>query len=474
MRSSPVLILLILALSPSARAEEPASPEAATPSSEAATPSSEAATPSPELLALQAAARAYPQDYVTQVALARAADASAWTELAVGAWDAAFTVSGGNLESSLGRALALLADGRIADARAAAAAATLAFPQSTEALGTWAWTLRQQAALLPGTYGLVAAERAYVRALRLRPQAETRCGLAWTRTALGAPVLAREDFVALLGEDSGAPCAVEGTAATKPMIRFGGGFNLTGSFYQDHDTNLGGFNALLSGNISLFDLAFASIHGRLLGIAYDAGSGTQDYEQQELWGRVGVSHGGHGGQVLVGAVDTSSSSTTVPVVAAQGWTTFGPTLRLEGAWSGYDDGDALKAGAALRVPITSFLSLDGGGDLTGLVTDTGSSDPSLSGHLSAIVRAGPLTLQPGFRAGQEQRPVRMDEPSIWNTTDQLEASAFLRGAVALNPHLDLSFGYEVLRLQPDDGSDVRHTHLLSLGLSASGSGGLRK
>ena len=427
-----------------------------------------------DLDALRAAALAYPQDYATQIALARAADAAGEVDTALLAWDAAFAVSGGNLESSLGRALALLAAGRIPQARAAARAATVVFPKSPEALRTYGWTLGQVGEWMPGTYGLVAAERAYARALSLMPQDDSRCGLAWTRYALGAPLLAREDFVALLGSGSGNPCAVEGTTATRPMIRFGGGFTLTGSLYQDHDTNLGGFNALIVGHVSFADLVFGALYGRFLGIAYDSGSGTQDYTQQEIWGRVGVSHLGFGAQVLGGAVGTSSSGGTIPVLAWQGWATFGPTLRLEGSWSSHDDGEALKVGAGLRVPIASFLALDGGIDLTGMASDTGQTAPYVSGTLSASLRIGRLRLQPGFRAGEELRPVRMDEPSIWNTTDLIEASAFLKGSVNMNPHLDLTFGYEVLRLQPSDGSDVRHTHLLSIGLSAGGSGGLRK
>ncbi len=428
-----------------------------------------------DLEGLRAAAEAWPQDYATQLALARAADAAEDTDLALQAWQAAFTVSGGNLDSSLGLSMALLADGQVPQARAAAKAAVAAFPESTLALRTHAWTLRHAAPNMPGTYGFVAAERAYVAAYDLEPtEDDTLCGAAWTRFSLGAPVLAREDFVTLLLKDSGDPCAVAGTAATRPMIRAGGGFNLTGTLYQDHDTNLGGFNALIFGNVTFADLVYASIYGRFMGIAYDSGSGTQDYRQDEIWGRVGISHLGFGGQLLAGAVGTTSSTSAIPVFAWQGWATFGPTLRAEGTWASYDDGNAMRGGLGLRVPVTSFLDLDGGVDISGLITTTGQTGPYVSAHLSALVRVGPLTIQPGFRAGNELRPVRIDEPSVWNTTDLIQASAFLDGTVNINPNLDLTFGYEVLRLKPTDGSDVRHTHVISLGLAASGTGGLRK
>jgi hypothetical protein len=427
-----------------------------------------------DLSVLQAAAETYPQDYGSQVRLARAADAALEHDIALDAWQQAFDVSDGNLETSLGRAMAFLGAARIREARVAAAAAALKFPDSAAAHKTHAWTLRQTIPYMPGTYGLVAAERAYERAWVLSPDDETLCGAAWTRLAINAPVRAREDFVALLLQDSGNPCAVDGTAATRPMFDFGGGFTLTGSLYQDHDTNKGGFNALIFGHVTFADLVFASVYGRFAGIAYDAGGGVQDYRQDEIWARIGVTHKGYGGQLLAGVVGTTSDTDAIPVLGWRGWANIGPTIRLEGTWTGYEDGNALRGGIGLRVPVQSWLAIDGGLDVSGLITTTGTTAPQVSAHLSGIVDVGRLTLQPGFRVGNELRPVRIDEPTVWNTTDILGASAFLKGAVNLNPNLDLTFGYEVLRLQPQDGSDVRHTHTLSIGISAVGSGGLRK
>ncbi len=427
-----------------------------------------------DLASLRAAAAAYPQDYGAQQTLARAAEEAGERDLALIAWQAAFDASHGNLESSLGRALALLNLGRIPEGRAAARAAARAFPESAAAQKTLAGAHRHAATNLPGSWGLVAADRAYVRAFSLSPDDDTRCGRAWNRLALDAPLVARQDFAALLLKNPGDACAVDGTAATRPMFRFGGGFSLNGSLYQDHPSNLGGFNALIFGRISFADLVFAEVAGRFLGIAQSTDTGTQDYRQDEIWGRVGVAHGGFGAQVLAGALGATTSTSTIPAVGGQAWASFGATLRLEGTWAQYDDGEALRAGLGLRVPVLSMLSLDGGVDLSGLIDDSGDPTPQVSAHLSAILRLGPMTLQPGFRAGNEIRPLRIDEPSLWNTTSTLEASAFLKGSAALNPNLDLSFGYEVLRFQPADGSDVRHTHVLSIGIAGHGSGGLRK
>ncbi len=427
-----------------------------------------------DLDALRAAAEASPQDYATQIALARAADEAGERALAATAWQAAFEASGGNLEASLGRALALANAGRIAEARRGAAAAVAAFPDSADAHKTQAWLLRFHDPILPGTYGLVAAERSYARAFSLFPDADTRCGLGWTRLALGAPLSARQDFAARLMDDPGDPCAVQGTAATRSTIRFGGGFSLNGAIYQDHPTALGGFNALISGHVSFADLVSVELVGRFLGIAYQDADSTRDYRQDEVWGRVGVAHGGFGGQVLAGAIGTTSTTKVMPVVAGRGWFTFGPTLRFEGTVSAYDDGDAVRGGFGLRVPVLAALSLDGGLDVSALVDGTTDPVPRVSAHASALVQVGPVLLQPGIRLGDELRPVRIDEPSAWNTTDIVKLSAYLKGTAALNPHLDLTFGYEILRLDPEDGSDVRHTHLISLGLTGLGSGGLRK
>lgn len=425
-----------------------------------------------DLSALRAAAEQFPQDYATQVALARAADALDQPELALQAWDAAFGVSGGNHESSLGRTMALLRAGEVEAARAQARATLQRFPESAAAWKVHAWSQRQFAPWMPRTYGLLTARSAYARAWSLAPEADTRCGFAYTRLSLGAPVAARQDFAAMLLADPGDPCAVDGAGSTRPRIGFGGGFVLSGSIYQQHATNLGGFNAQIFGDVTFSDLVFVEIAARFAGVAYDSGAGTADYRQDEIWGRVGVSHEGFGGQLVAAAVGSSSAVNPIPVLAGQGWATFGPTVRLEGSWARYADGDVGKVGFGLRVPVTSFLSLDGGLDVSG--SSTAAAGPHFSGFGSALLDFGPVGLELGFRAGTEVRPVRLDELSVWNLADPLAASAFVDAGVTLNPNLDLFFGYEILRLRPLDGSDASHTHVLSVGLRGHGSGGLPK
>jgi len=93
---------------------------------------------------------------------------------------------------------------------------------------------------------------------------------------------------------------------------------------------------------------------------------------------------------------------------------------------------------------------------------------------SALIDAGRLHLEVGGRGGTEVRPVRFDEPTVWNTTARPLAGAFVDAAVDLDDHFALTFGYEALAMRPVDGSDDYFIHVLSFGFTVEGKGGLRR
>ena len=244
----------------------------------------------------------------------------------------------------------------------------------------------------------------------------------------------------------------------------GGSAAGSATLYQDHPSNVAGGAVELGGWVDIAELAFFGVSGRYLGIGYEDTS-IQPYEQGELWLRAGLRHRGFGGQLLVGVIDRSTADTPAPVIAGQVWATFGPTVRLEGSWSEWTDGEASMFGAGIRVPVLSFLSFDAALNLSSF-SDSDDVHPSGSG--AVIFDWDPVRLKLGARGGTEVRPVRFDEASVWNTTEYLGASAFLDGTIHLNDNFGLTFGYEVARLEPTDGSDARHTHVLTFGVTAEG------
>ena len=403
---------------------------------------------------LQRAFETYPDDYATAMSLAQAAYTEGDFALALTAWDAAKSTSNGNLESRLGRVMTLLALGRVAEARQESAAATAS--GHPDAWLTHAWALRQPNGFEAPVYPLLSAEAAYSRALDA-PNAA--CGRAFTRVELGDTLGTRRTFARLLEDNPSDPCAL---ASSAPSVRFGGGLTGSATLYQDHPTNVAG--GAVEGNswVDVADLLFVGVSGRFLGIGYEDTT-IEPYEQGEFWLRLGARHRGVGGQLLVAAVGRSTADTAAPVVAGQVWATFGPTVRLEGSWSEWTDFEAAMFGLGVRVPVLSFLSFDAALNLSSRST---SDDVHPSGSGSVIFDWDPIRLQIGARGGTEVRPVRFDEASVWNTTENLAASAFLDGTVQLNPHLGLTFGYEVARLEPTDGSDARHTHVLTFGVTA--------
>ena len=445
----------------------------------------------PELATAAAESDTFVQDYAAAVRYAQAAVAAERPELALLAWDRAMELSGGNLEVFLGRSLTLLDLGRIQPARLDAAAATEVAPDQGIAWTRRAWAQRHTPKFASGAWGNLGAESSYRRALVLDPSDTTAgCGLAWTRLALGDRLGAERAFRIRFEQDPSDGCAADGAMASAPRIAGGGSVVLAGMVRDGHPLYAGGLSLLVQGGLEVADLAFFQVTGRFLWLFPNEGvsvgppgappgspgtGGTTPYDQQELWLRAGAHHRGAGGQVLVGVLDASSTDDSFATVGGQGWVTFGATLRGEGAWAGYSDGETAMGGVGLRVPVTSFLALDGGFRLSSwLPTDAEAEDPYAAGSLAAILDIDRLHLEAGGRFGTEIRPLRFDEPTLWNTTERYGGGAFVDGSIELHDNLGLSFGYELLRMQPTDGSDDRHTHVFSLGIHGQGIGGLRR
>ena len=444
----------------------------------------------PALATAAAESDTWPEDYAAAVRYAQAAVAAERPELALFAWDRAMQLSGGNLEVLLGRSLTLLDLGQIQLARLDAAAATDVAPDQAIAWTRRAWAQRHTPKLASGAWGNLGAEVSYRRALALDPEDEVaRCGLAWSRLALGDRLGSERAFRLRFEQDPSDECAAQGALASAPRIEGGGSVVLAGLVRDGHPLYAGGLSLLVQGGIQVADLAFFQVTGRFLWLFPEAGASvgpptqpgappsnqTAPYDQQELWLRGGLNHRGAGGQVLVGVLDASSTDDSFATVGGQGWVSFGATLLGEGAWAGYTDGETAMGGLGLRVPATTFLSLNAGFRLSSwLPTDSEAEGPYAAGSLAAVLDIDRLHLEAGGRFGTEVRPLRFDEPTLWNTTERYGGGAFVDGSIELHDNFGLSFGYELLRMQPVDGSDDRHTHVFSLGVYGQGIGGLRR
>lgn len=424
--------------------------------------------PTNPLAEAQADAERYPQDYATVARLATVAAGQQRWDVALGAWEGAYALSGGNLDSSLGRVLALLGAGRATEARAAAKDATDRHPDADLAWATRAWTLRQHQAGLPGTWGLGGARAAYRKALALRPDDSYRCGLAFVDLQRGDRAAALAAFSALPAD----PCSAAGLQASRPDWRVYGSLTFAGLAYQDHADDTGGASLIVQGGARIAELVHVELTGRFLwkDFAEDA---TTRYQQQELWGRVGVSHAGFGGEVLAGAIGGSLSTGGRFVIGGQGWVTSGATMRIGGAVGDWSDGTSGQLQAGLLIPVLARLGLDVRGGLSAWQADAGTSAGPLGwGGASAELDLDPVQLTVGGWGGPRVRPVDFDEPSVWNVLERPVAGFDLEASVRLGSLLGLHAGYQVLRLDPLDGSTHPHTHVITFGVHAQGGGAL--
>ena len=143
-------------------------------------------------------------------------------------------------------------------------------------------------------------------------------------------------------------------------------------------------------------------------------------------------------------------------------------------------------GVGVRVPVLSFLRIDARVRLSswhpttptdlppGAPVSPADEGPFANLQASALLSLGPLDLEVGGRYGPEVRPIRFDEPTAWNLVDRPTAGVFASGRIAFSDNLGLTFGYEALRLRPPDDTESYHTHVLTLGVYAEGTGGLNR
>lgn len=415
---------------------------------------------------------AYPEDYGAHVALARAAEAEGDLELALEAWTRAGELSGGNLETALGRAPVAVALSEHAIGLADADTVIALAPQSARGWLLRGWALRNG----PGAFRFRRAASAYRQAVALDPDDPSgHCGLGWMRTTWGDVRGARRSFEAASVLPMGL-CGTEGRRELPRTLLSWGSLVGTGSVYANAPLMRAGGGASVSAGLLWDDLVFGQVNARALGLeTLDIdGFELDGVQQYELYAQVGVRHGGHGARVLAGAGFLDGLFTgSMPVVSFQAWTTWWLTARGTFAWTSQPDGDTLQGGVDMRLPVHRNLAPILGLNLTRFTADdettaTTEDDLRASGMVGTYVYAGDLTLSAGGRFGTEVRPFRLDESSLFNLADPIAASGWVDGTWQATPALGVYLGYEVLRLRPDDDTqDPYHQHLISAGITLS-------
>ena len=423
--------------------------------------------------------QAFPEDYGAARRLGEvAATWGAW-ELSLQGWERAEELSGASYETARGKVIPLLELGRIAEARAAAREATILAPESSEAWRLLAWSRRQTRKWQTGTYARLGAASAYRTALRVDPgDRSAACGLAWTILGWGDRLHASSAFQALATQDASDACALSGVDATRPRWKAGGGFWLSGYAYSN-STRTAGIGGVLSGWVTFADLISLELTGRVLAIQSTVGATKTTGTQGELWARLGVDHAAHGGELLVGLLDRSSRDVTETVVGGRGWASIGATFRIEGAVSTFDDGLAALAGAGIRVPVFSLLSVDAEVQLTRWFPEAEDAT-DVGAMLAGSVILNPvegLNVTLTGRGGVGWAPIRFDQPAIWNTAERQLGGAALTVSGRLTPWLSLQGGYEAVALGAYANStttDTSWTHVFTIGVTVDHLGGLER
>jgi hypothetical protein len=428
----------------------------------------------PELLRLQAQLSQFPEDYATATALARRATTLGDLQTALTAWRAAEQISGGTLELYLARALLHLDLHQPSDALQDAHRAVTLAPDAPAAWTTLAWVRRHR--LVPYGLGPTTAADAYRHALRLDPaHPDATCGLGWVRAGrddrLGAlRSLRQATQLGALG------CASPLLDRLDPLPwRVWSGLYLTGSFFQNDARLRQGVLGLAQVGARFADLVHLELTGRVgwIGVEPDV-LGATPSQQQEVWTRVGLAHAGHGAELLVGYVHAGELDATA--IGGRVWGTWWATLLGGFAWSRHTEARVLQANLDLRLPFTRQLTAQLGVQLTDLRLSNPDRDieeeglhPTGSLFLSWTDERFSLTA--GGRAGVETRPVRFDDPSMWNFRPRILGSGLIRGGLRVHQALTLHLGYEALVLNPParpDGTDPAVLdHLLTLGLTVS-------
>lgn len=411
------------------------------------------------LEAARAEALRYPTDYASQVRLAEQAGAAGRYREAFAAWTAALHLSDRNLESSLGRSVIAAAIGEGRTSLTDAQRALELSPEQTSGWMTRAWAWRN-VRWMPG-FGFERAAADYRQVLEMEPRhASAMCGLGWMQAMRGHRIAARSSF-ARTEELGGMPCGRNGLRRTAPAWTGWGTLSTTGSAYQNRDVQ-GALVGHLSAGAQYDELLTLQLTGRGLGF-FPSGS------QFEVWGQASVAQGGHGLRLSGAGGFGEADGTTV--LGVEAWTTWWATIHGGFVYSTYDDGRVFQGIADLRTPWTPVVSTTVGLGLTTFraadLNDPPEDDAvNLAGRAILDLEFRRFTLSAGGRFGPEYRPVRLDDPSLYNHSARIGASGLVRATVFVTDVMDVHLGYEVLRLQPPaDPTNIGHQHLFTLGLT---------
>ncbi|MFT4625671.1 MAG: hypothetical protein ACI8PZ_004342 [Myxococcota bacterium] len=425
-----------------------------------------------DLAAARAEFDAFPADYTASVVYAWAAWNDGDPDASLEGWRRAEALSSRNLETTTGSVLPLVALQRWREAAAAARDAVTLAPQEPLpwTIRGWAWRYRP---LVLGI-GESEARRSYRTAVALDPDAGAAwCGLGWLRLARGDRLGAARAFAL-----SGSECGPGASARARP--RWTGGAALLGavSGWSGHPSRAVGGGGVVQAWFAHGELVSARLTGRTVavGLRPDAVGGS--VRQHEGWAELGVGHAGSGVKLVGGLPGGTSGAGQVAGVRA--WATLGATGRVELACARWTDAAQRQVAGGLAVPLGIPITAEARVQSTSLRFDAGGSVSGLGGTLAARWTGdGPVQAVVGGRVGTEWRPIRVDEPSVWNLLEPLRGGGFGGLDVAVSPTIRVVGSYDVAALggvwNPDFQGEVSGTSVAHVGvLGVSGRFGTRQ
>jgi hypothetical protein len=446
---------------------------------------------------------AAPLDYAGEVARAQAAFASGDAQTAVEAWAAAEALSGGNLDTLLGPVPALVALGRYGEAAQRARAGTDKAPDLS---GVWmvrGWATRFRP-WMP-QLGAVAAERSYARAVALAPdRAASWCGLGYTRMQQGDLRGARQALTTAAERGDTTGCADAGLDLLPARLQVDAGVGAGASQWTDHPWRAGGRGAGVWARAASPGSWSVTVTANRLDIGAestlpdtggeplpgdeppgdeppgdeppDGGGGGQppppdshdlpvedaaaaesttadSLTQTELWVAAAGRHRDAQVLLLGGRLWTSGyAEGTTDVLGGRVSAALGLTPWAELAGHRSSDGSTqTQAAAGVRVPVWRGLWIDGGGQWSrvgGELLDETLGGTGISGQLGLgwARPDGRAWVQAVGRLGDERRPVRLDEPAVWNVDDTLTRSLRVSAGGEPLPWMALFLAAEGARL----------------------------
>ena len=394
-----------------------------------------AATPTEVLYAAEDEVLSFPADYGAWTSLARAAESGGSWDQAVGSWQRAFELSGGNLETASALVRLYLGGGEVAAAREVALAMAERHPESRAAgqlLGV-AWSTPHSA------WEARMALGALSRAQDADPSSETlHCAMAWSATTRAAPSLAREHL-----KNAAAGCAPAGLRDDDtPMVALSAGVTALG--WSGNAKADGGASGTLSATATKDELAWAGVVVRGLSL-----SGSSPVSQADLWGRAGAQLAGSGLEGFGGLIATSGF-TPAKVVGGRGWTQWRQLGVSAGVVrSAYGDGAALQVEGGVSWLLSEHVQLLTGLRRTGL---DGLDHTALD--LGVGLQRGPWSASGTVRLGSELRPVRLEGLVPWNTEDPLTGSLNVTTSRQLAQQATVSVSVDALRTTSDSGDSA--------------------